>query len=69
MLARAIPGERQVIGIDLAQGMVDVAQARLQACSDSLLRWAGNSALWPVQQAHLSSSAPSARSISVGLLC
>ena len=43
MLAEAIPGERQVIGIDLAQGMVDVALARIEASSDTTLRWAYNS--------------------------
>lgn len=42
MLAGAIPGERQVIGIDLAQGMVDVADARIEASSDPTLRWAAN---------------------------
>ena len=40
MLAMAIPGDRQIIGIDLAQGMVDAANARIGAASDPLLRQA-----------------------------
>ena len=40
MLAMAIPGERQIIGIDLAEGMVDAANARIGASSDPLLRQA-----------------------------
>lgn len=38
MLAKAVPGERQVIGIDLAQGMVDVANERIGDSSDPALR-------------------------------
>ena len=55
MLARAIPGERQVIGIDLAQGMVDVAYARIDASPDPLLRWANIIST----AAHASSTSPS----------
>ena len=58
MLARAIPGERQVIGIDLAQGMVDVAHARIDASSDTLLRWASTI----VSVAHVFSTLPNLRS-------
>lgn len=39
MLAEAILGERKIIGIDLAQGMVDVANARIAASEDPLLRY------------------------------
>ena len=38
MLGKAVPGERQIIGIDLAQGMVDIANERIGDSSDPALR-------------------------------
>jgi ubiquinone/menaquinone biosynthesis C-methylase UbiE len=38
MLAKAFPGKRQIIGIDLAQGMVDIANERIEDFSDRVLR-------------------------------
>ena len=35
MLAKSCPGDRQIIGIDLAEGMVDLANAR---CAEAGIR-------------------------------
>lgn len=37
MLAESFPDDRQIIGIDLAEGMVDRANAR---CKEAGIRWA-----------------------------
>ena len=39
MLAEVLPGESNIVGIDLAAGMVDVANARIAAAPDRLLRY------------------------------
>lgn len=39
MLAEALPRESKIVGIDLAAGMVDVANARIASYPDRLLRY------------------------------
>ena len=39
MLAEVLPGESRIVGIDLAAGMVDVANTRIAATPDRLLRY------------------------------
>ena len=39
MLAEALPGKSKVVGIDLAAGMVDIANARIASSPDPLLRY------------------------------
>jgi hypothetical protein len=38
LLARSLPGQRQIIGVDLAPGMVDLAQQRIAQADSAIDR-------------------------------